>query len=520
MFPRKLQYKIASWLLIGALAMTNGAPLAFAQDEDAPATTTAPNGVFLPMIVTSSVDASAVAATVANAQANATDVESVTMQSSTIAFTDISITDNRLVATVQWAGDEQQPRSAVMLIQDAHGNTLDQTEVSLAAGQETSIVFANGIGNPWGDQGWVRRVVVQGDAETLTMQTFDLSLYCAVNENNEDQCVYEIYPGAESDPNVVHLSSDLDEALTALEAEAGAQDLLALVAIHYPELRGETYVYANQIARLPRLRAGCDCHWERVIQRDPPLAQPKAETKTGAWTQGMEGPGAAHRLHAHADSGRLRVHEIPGSVKGKTTLTLRLRCQRVEGPFTKFVWVQGPDGQWYIDQILYYRFFPCPVDCPVTFHHIGRYSSVSPYVWTGSGGQRPANRALLQEKGTYSANRIPVFSASTGNDMTRPVGFDITGGSPPPITFFPPSFSPSLTTELATEGYTRAVGRSHSADAKLANSYGMAIHGYASCVFPTDAVTWDRQSYENRTGEMCQTINTFFAQFFLRPYCQ
>lgn len=520
MFPRKLQYKIASWLLIGALAMTNGAPLAFAQGEDAPAKATAPNGVFLPMIVTSSANASAVAATVANDQANTTDVESVTMQSSTIAFTDISIIDNRLVATVQWDGDEQQPRRAVMLVQDAHGNTLDQTEVSLAAGQETSVVFTNGIGNPWGDQGWVRRVVVQGDAETLTMQSFDLSLYCAVNEKNEDQCVYEIYPGAESDPNIVHLSSDLDEALTALEAEAGDQDLLASVAVNYPELRGETYVYANQIARLPRLRAGCDCHWERVIQREQPFARAINKRGRGTWLNGTEGLGAAHWLHAHADHSKLGVHETSDKVSGNTKLTLRLKCEKIDGPFTKAVWVQGPDGQWYIDYIEYYIISNCPVDCPVTFNHIGRYSSVSPYVWPRFGGQRPGNRALLQEKGTYSANGTLVFSASTGNDMTRPVGFDITGGSPPPITFFPPSSSPSLTTELATEGYARAVGRIRSADAKLANSYGMAIHGYASCVFPTDAVTWDRQSYENRTGEMCQTINTFFAQFFLRPYCQ
>ncbi|MFY2561999.1 hypothetical protein ACN469_30675 [Corallococcus terminator] len=133
--------------------------------------------------------------------------------------------------------------------------------------------------------------------------------------------------------DVVHLSEELHQAITQLEAEAGegaAFDLVEQVSEHFPHLRGEAYSHAHQLSSFwPFPGSGpCECAWQTVAAHNPGalgyginIAGP--DGTVGGWN----GTGAKHSLTAIA--GTVIIH-------GASQLSLQLNRTPASTPRARY----------------------------------------------------------------------------------------------------------------------------------------------------------------------------------------
>lgn len=415
-------------------------------------------------------------------------------------FTDVAVKEKGITVSILWPTQAELPDSTVLVSSDGQGNPTDKVQARPVAGEITEVSLPNSLQNPW-ETGWSQKLTLEtSNGEVLAAQPYQITLLCEEDQKDAEDCGYDVYLSAEADPNVVPISSKLDQALTEIEREAPEGDLLDLVVKQYPELRGEAYVYADQIAKVTQKTDHCECHWEAVIERDPAFAYSLYQEgdEPATWIFGINGLGAAHRLAAWVgyDDSVQFTRTIQEQVSGTTEITLKVRC-------TKRVRVYPPNGQPYT------IITSCPIECEVQFDHRGRYSG-SANAFTSSGQNTLSNTAEARERGKYTVDGNLIINGDTGNDVENPIPFDKIVDS----SIFNPS-PPSSTAQLSTRGYAAAAaGPNLAAFAYARNSFGMAIYGQAACVSPEpEAVIWEVQSYEGRREDICESINDFFAQW-------
>ncbi|GMU07457.1 hypothetical protein ASNO1_37100 [Corallococcus caeni] len=125
------------------------------------------------------------------------------------------------------------------------------------AGKVSQVKVFGALDKPW-ETGWARKRVLENDkGEELATQPHDVNLDCA----DDKECGLTVSAGVASDANVVHVSGELDAAVTKLNEQdgEGGYDLLQEVSRNFPALRGEA--------------DPCSCNWESTRTRTPTTTQ-------------------------------------------------------------------------------------------------------------------------------------------------------------------------------------------------------------------------------------------------------
>lgn len=420
----------------------------------------------------------------------------------TAAIIDVNLEDGALTARILWSKKANPEETLTLVSLDRKDGASDEVEVRPKPGAETEVKLYDAAKSPW-DTGWARKLVLRNnEGKAVATQPYDLNLACEA----EDKCVLVATPGGASAEGVIHMSQDLDEAITLLKEKAGDApfDLVEQVSKTFPELRGEAYVYAHQAAQLKGTAGPCECAWQMVKTRNPNSGQSLAGTAHLSSRGGTSGEGAKHWMDAYAQGKFLsRVHGIDGVTEGNSNLTLKLNCSQLIRIEDKWVTIINPDGTFSAMHIVLPIYGACTSPCQARFDHLGRITGKTSI----NGDNRPGNRAVAEETGRYSVdgsyllNHTVTANGNFDNTATRTVyGYGSTG-------------------RVESRGYLWVVGRWESASASVKGGNAMAIHATAACMNDPfkEVAVWDfgtAISPEHETS-LKDTIRNFFLQWHI-----
>ncbi|RKH56801.1 hypothetical protein [Corallococcus llansteffanensis] len=414
---------------------------------------------------------------------------------------DLAMEDGTLTARIQWSAQGTGlPSYALLTSYDGKESATAQTRVVPKAGTVSVVKLFGALQEPW-TTGWAQTLVLADEqGQSLVTQPYDVNLDCSTGET----CGFVVAPGLASTPDTVHLSSELDAALTAVEAKYGTQDvdLVEQVSKDFPVLRGEALVYAHQLAQIPPLMGPCTCVWQAVHTRSPSgLGYGINSSSAAGVLSGWNGAGAKHWLTAIG----LNATGITASVTGYSESRLQLSCKRWSYIFTRSVPVFTPGGVVKPLPFPFPIYRPCISNCQVRFDHRGRISGR-----TFSTYEAPYSTATATEQSTYRRDSTILLNLSA----TQGGAFDQTWNSAV-------MSNVGSTGRVNTTGYVQSKKPStlYGSSASVSNGYAIMIHAKAACPYvPTTHVgVWNYGTSQGtpQTTSLQQTIKSFFLQWGL-----
>lgn len=473
-----------------------------------------------------------------------------------VTITGIRLTKKGLVLALKWRDSAKIPDRATVVLLDGQGQTNSETVIRPNEGEEeptiqedgvnnlaqtggtqTVVIPENGINNP-AETGWTQTIVVQDEeGQLLGSQNYDISLDCETG-GEQLQCTYDVSLTYGTDGSAIVISPELDAALDEAE-EQGQENVFETIMEKQPELTGEIIVYMDLISKKIQNISDCQCTWS-IVQYDQPHLPHSlyANDDTDLYKFGYRGPGAAHWLGTYYNSGGGEVST--NSQDTRTEINMQLRCfqsiQEIE--ITPVILPNGSIK--FIKTIIQSTTEPCQAPCDVQYEHRGEYNAGLMLKIRRSGWPKRHASAIIQQEGLYTVNGVPELNRASGlakeEDGTQ---FDfnlsipglggvevtnnsvgVTSGSPTDEFSFYVEWEDDgndnllddyinsatnvstsgleTTAVMETDGYAYSDGGGHSdALALAANSYMMAVYGYASCALPEpQAATWAYHSYD------------------------
>lgn len=410
---------------------------------------------------------------------------------------DLAMVDGALTARIQWSSDGRGlPTYALLNAYDGTEKLTAQARVVPKAGTVSEVKLFGAVQEPW-TTGWAQKLVladVQG--QELAIQPYDVTLDCAT----DDTCGFVVAPGLASTPDTVHVSAELDAALTAVEAKYGTDDIdvVAQLAKDFPALRGEALVYSHQVNRPLPVLGPCVCSWEAVHTRTPSgLGYGLNSSSAAGILSGWNGAGAKHWLTAIG----MNATGITSTVTGNSQSRLQLRCSRRSFFFTRDVSVLTPAGVKPLPiPIPISR--PCISTCQVRFDHRARISGRTFVAYEAP------NTATATEQSSYrrDTNLLMNQSATQGNSFDQMSNSSVISNV-------------GSTGSVTTRGTVQSKRPSalYGSSASVANGYAIAIHAQAACPYvPTGHVgLWNYGTSQGtpQTVSLRATIRSFFLQW-------
>lgn len=370
---------------------------------------------------------------------------------------DVAMEDGELTARILWTDrQEDLPPSSKLVSHDGADKPTAGAQVTPKPGEVSQVKLFGALDKPW-ETGWTQKLVLEDPKGTpLFTQPYDVSLDCA----NDKECSLTVSAGVTSDKDVVHVSSELDAAITRLDEAhgQGEYDLVQEVSKDFPHLRGEALVYTHQLyPRIP-LSGPCTCAWTSTKTYTPTTPQSILVSYPNRSLYGWNGPGAKHTLSANA----LTVYPLSlnRTVTGTSKLSLGLRCSRRVSLYWWDILISRPGG-WFPVPFPIFLSVPCTSPCNARFDHMGRVTgrtTISGVAtareqgsWRVNGGA-PLINELITQNNAFDTGAIAVSFSNTGADNT-----------------------------VSTAGQVTVPTTSSMASAITTNGYAQAIHGQLSC---------------------------------------
>ncbi|MBN9681842.1 MULTISPECIES: hypothetical protein [unclassified Corallococcus] len=371
---------------------------------------------------------------------------------------DVALEDGELTARILWTDrQEDLPPSSKLVSYDGKDSVNAGVDVTPKAGEISQVKLFGALDKPW-ETGWAQRLVLEDPkGQPLAIQPYDVKLDCA----NDKECGLTVSAGVTSDKDVAHVSSELDAAVTQLDAKygQGEYDLVQEVSKNFPHLRGEAIVFAHQLSPwIIPIQGPCTCSWVSSTTRTPNLTQSILVSYPNRSLYGWNGPGAKHTLSANA----LTTYPLSlnRTVTGSSQLSLQLSCSRWRYYYWWDLIIHRPGGLFPV------RFpfpikVPCTSPCQARFDHMGRVtgrttisgvaSAREAGTWSVNGGAPYINQ-LITDNNAFDADSIAVSFSNTGAYNT-----------------------------VSTTGRVTVPSTSSMASAITTNGYAQAIHGQLTC---------------------------------------
>ncbi|WP_375742484.1 hypothetical protein NR800_25925 [Corallococcus interemptor] len=372
---------------------------------------------------------------------------------------DVALEDGELTARILWTDrQEDLPASSKLVSYDGKDSATAGVDVTPKAGGISTVKVFGALDKPW-ETGWAQKLVLEDPkGQPLATQPYDVNLDCA----SDKECSLTVSRGVTSDQDVVHVSSELDAALTELDARygQGEYDLMQEVSKDFPHLRGEAMVYAQQWSwwyPIP-ISGPCTCGWTTTTTRTPTTTQNIFVSFPGRDLYGWTGPGAKHTLSANA----LTAYPVTlnQTVIGSSQLSLGLRCSRRVYYYWWDVLIYRPGGLFPV-RFPFPVSVPCTSPCQARFDHMGRVT----------GRTTLSGVASAYEAGTWRVNG--------GSPYINQV---ITGNNAFDADAIAVSFSnTSAYNTVSTTGRVSVPSTSSYASAMTTNGHAQAIHGKLTC---------------------------------------
>ncbi|QSQ26424.1 hypothetical protein JY651_16485 [Pyxidicoccus parkwayensis] len=416
------------------------------------------------------------------------------------SIVDMALENGALTVRILWNDEkEMPPASAKLLSYDGQENVLAAQEVELKPGQVSEVKLFGALAKPW-ETGWAQKLVLRDSrGEAMVVQPYDVSLDC----QSEDECGFAVSPGVGSTPDVVHVSAELTEALDAIKAKTGGEDvdLVKAVSESFPNLRGEALVYADQMAQRVAVPIKCYCRWTATKGKTPSgLGYNMSNRNPAGYLSGWNGPGAKHQMTIGITVAGSTPQGQFGVASGSSTVGLSVTCSK-DLAYARDIKVRFPDNseQIFPSRGLISSF--C-TGCPAEFTHFGRISART-YVRDA----QPNSFAYASEHGTWRVNtNAPTLDQyATWNASFDKAGTDLSWGA-------------SSTNRVDFSGQVSAQGMNYaSAVAEARNSYAQAIYGEVyDCPAGYDRVgtVWDYATTQG-TPQFNSLRNSIRYDFYL-----
>lgn len=467
---------------------------------------------------------------------------------------DLKAVGEDLEIELAWDPDAALPASAVVRLETTAG-ALVGSETLVPTSSGNTVTLPRALANVRQD-GWFYRAVLEaGSGEPLGALPFEVAYECT----GARHCELTAHAGIGAPPGSLILSADMQRALDTALAHPNP-DVLGSILQLRPELAGQVYTFSDRLAARavsqPIPAGECTCFWVGVPILSPPTAHGLDDDRDPVVQRGTEGPGPAHLLKSRYDGGLFDLaHDIEGEVSGEAAASLRLRCFEIFGwrivkisipvPFGGSIEVEVPVPEIGNE---------CPKPCQGVVGNFGEYHAAA-VGWVDSGAFGSA-RGGAQDEVTYHVNGVPQFNRAlrVGKEIKQEWEFKIS----PTVTVGPghkvTDENGKVTTEgnvstqfkielayhidgsdgsierraavhestevpepakaeLKTAGMSTAGGSSDSeAEGYTANSYSLAMHGFAPCAKPRDATLWLYYSYEGRSEDLRTNLRSFFLE--------
>lgn|GEM_PF-5136727 len=414
-------------------------------------------------------------------------------------LTGLAVTDEGMQVRIEWSKDRALPATAKLISYDGSESATDSVEVTPKPGEVSSVTLNKALQKPW-ETGWAQTLVLEDPekGEPLLTQPYNVSLDCV----DAESCTLAVAPGAASNKDMVHLSSELDEAITKLEAEAGSAaefDVVEQVSKHFPHLRGEVYSYAHQLSKVrPFPGSGpCECTWQAVYTQNPGgVGYGISVSNTGGIVGGWNGPGAKHSLTAIAGTG------ISYGVGGSSQVSLKLNCKQWKYVVLYYIRVYVFPFGWFSFPVYGPAYVPCVSTCAARFDHMGRISGDTFVSYTS-----PNSSATAVEAANYIVDGSTLLNTSASQ-----------GGT------FYQGTTTSVWSNLGSTGRVNSSGTVRAsralpywASASVSNGHAIAIHGQSFCPYGPywQAAVWTYGTSQGipQTSSLRQGLISFFWQW-------
>ncbi|NVJ22032.1 MULTISPECIES: hypothetical protein [Myxococcus] len=428
--------------------------------------------------------------------ARAADPDPEAEKGAPATITGLFLEGEGLKVRIQWADNQELPSSLVLSSYGNRDEPTDSVGVTPEPGKETEIELTGASKEFW-KEGWSQRLVLEDKAkgEPILTQPYNFNLDCP----EDKECQVTVAPGAATSGDVLHVSEELDEALTKVAESAGEGkevDLVDAVVAINPTLRGQAMVYGLSLSRLQVL-APCNCVWQAVYSQNPSGSGYGVYiNNSGGIVSGTNGPGAKHALTALGRNG------ISHGFSGLSQVNLKLSCTRwLIAYYIEWVvtWPWGPRFP-----ILVPRMFiaPCTSSCKVRFDHQGRISGSTFAAYTSPGSATAYEQGSYRVDGTYLLNT----SASNGGFFNQISGMSVLSNV-------------GSIGRVDSYGYVYAYSPvfPYFASASVSNGHSIAIHGNSSCPFGPfgHAAVWTYGTSQGtpQTTSLRNSIRGFFLGF-------
>lgn len=411
-------------------------------------------------------------------------------------ITGLSLVGEGLKVRIQWADNQELPSSLVLSSYGNRDEPTDSVAVQPAPGKETEIELTGASKEFW-KEGWSQRLVLEDKegGEPLLTQPYNFNLECPEDKD----CQVTVAPGAATSGDVLHMSEELDEALTKATEAAGEGkevDLVDAVVAINPALRGQAMVYALSLSKL-QVQGPCTCVWQAVYSQSPSGAGYGVSiNNSGGIVSGTNGPGAKHALTA------LGLNGISYGFSGISQVNLKLSCTRwVINYYIEWVvtWPGGPRIPILVPRL---SIVPCTSSCRVRFDHQGRISGSTFTAYTSPGS------ATAHEQGAYRVDGAVLLNTAASN-----------GGAFNQISGMSVLSNVGSLGRVDSYGYVYAYSPAfpYFASASVSNGHSIAIHGNSSCPFGPfgHAAVWTYGTSQGtpQTTSLRNSIRSFFLNF-------
>ncbi|MCP3064008.1 hypothetical protein LXT21_35055 [Myxococcus sp. K38C18041901] len=411
-------------------------------------------------------------------------------------ITGLSLVGEGLKVRIQWAEKAELPSDLVLTSYGYKDEPTDSVGVHPEPGKETEVEL-HGASKEFWKEGWSQRLVLadKDGGEPILTQPFNFNLECP----DDKECQVTVAPGVGTDGDVLHVSEELDAALTQIAEKSGEGkevDLLDEVVAINPHLRGQAVAYSLALSKL-QVQGPCTCVWQAVYSQNPSGSGYSVYiNNAGGIVSGTNGPGAKHALTALGRNG------ISHAFNGISQVNLRLNCSRwVITYYIEWVvtWPGGPRFGILVPRL---SIVPCTSTCRVRFDHQGRISGSTFAAYTSPGAATAYEQDSYRVDGTFLLNT----AASNGG-------------------FFNQISGTSVASNVGSIGRVDAYGYVYAyspafpyfASASVSNGYSIAIHGQSSCPYGPygHAAVWTYGTSQGtpQTTSLRNSIRNFFLNW-------
>lgn len=446
---------------------------------------------------------------------------------------------------VRWSPGATLPATAELRLETTGGALVGSAVLTPDAGGNT-VTLPGALAN-FRQDGWFYRAALEDD-QGLPLAALPVEVVYACDD--PVHCHLAVRAGVGAEPGSLVVGEQMAGAMDVVGAQPSS-DLLGSILAMDPNLAGEVYTLGESIAARAPQFAPCTCFWVGVSSSSPASAHDQGYSDDPLYRSGQEGPGPAHLLKSRYDGGFFTgPHDDEAEVSGSATVALRMYCFEIL--FWRTIRVQlWPIGE--IEIPVPELGDECDLGCTGQVGNFAEYHANSTG-WTDAGLLGSA-RSAAQDEVAYDVNGVPVFNRAleVGKEVRKEWGFPLSASiagiglvtndngtqtttGNPTLSFkidihysvdgsdgtISRGFSVSgqkevpqpASAKLETRGLSAAGGDSDSeAEGYTANSYSLAMYGFAPCATPRDATLWQYQSYEGRTEDMRSGLKRFFLGY-------